>query len=107
MARQATAKTAKQPMVAEAAVEYETRPIAEVFWPAFKELSREDQGAFPRKVMEDPFWFEDLADAIAIMETRGEPTRPHMEIREEMIRDGLLRAIESSSAAGRVDSCRI
>lgn len=89
MASTSRAKAVKQPMVREAAVEYRARPIAEVFWLAFKELSEEDQGSFLRKLLDDPFWYEDLADAIAIMETDGEPTTPLSDVLEELKREGL------------------
>jgi hypothetical protein len=90
VARQAKARSAKQPMVREAAVEYRATPIAEVFWLAFKELSEEDQGAFLRKLLDDDFWYEELAVSIAIMETDGEPTQPYSQIRKEMVDEGLL-----------------
>jgi hypothetical protein len=92
VAHQAKGREGKQ-LVREAAVEYEagsSESIVEVFWMAFSGLSKDAQQAFLRKLLEDPEWFEDLADSIAIMETRGEPTRPYREVREELIREGLL-----------------
>jgi hypothetical protein len=77
-------------MVHEAAVQYEARSMAEVFWLAFKSLPVEDQGAFLRKLLDDPFWYEEMADAIAMMEAQGEPTRPYREFREELKREGRL-----------------
>lgn len=90
MARKPKSTGAKQPRIREAAVAYEVRPTAEVFWLAFKSLSPEDQGAFAGKLLDDPFWYEELADAIAIIETQDEPTRPLREFEEELKRDGLL-----------------
>jgi hypothetical protein len=81
----------KKPKVSEAAVEYEAKSsLAEVFWVAFKALSPEDQGAFLRKMLDDEFWYEEIADALAVIETEGEPTRPYREVREELLREGLL-----------------
>jgi hypothetical protein len=90
MARAPKAKNVKQPMVREAAIEYQARPIAEVFWLAFKELSEEDQGAFLRKLLDDEFWYEEIEDAVSIIQARGEPTQPYSEIRKEMVDAGLL-----------------
>jgi hypothetical protein len=76
-------------MAREAAVTYEVRSIAEVFWLAFKSLPEEDQGAFLRKLLDDEFWYEELADAVAILETDGEPTTPLRDVLEELKREGL------------------
>jgi hypothetical protein len=77
-------------MAREAAVTYEARSIAEVFWLAFKSLPEEDQGAFLRKLLDDPFWYEEITDAMAMIEAQGEPTRPFREVEEELKREGLL-----------------
>jgi hypothetical protein len=78
-------------MVGEAAIKYETEsPIAEVFWVAFKSLPEEDQGAFLRKLLDDAEWYEEIEDAVTIIQAHGEPAQPYAEIREEMRREGLL-----------------
>jgi len=90
MARETKSRRAKQPMVREAAVQYEVRSMAEVFWLAFKSLSKEDQEAFVRKFLDDEFWYEELADAISAIEARGEPSRPYEEFEAELRREGRL-----------------
>jgi len=90
MVRKRKPNGVSKPMAREAAVTYEPRSIAEVFWIAFRSLPSEDQGAFLRKLLDDPFWYEEIADAIAMMEAQGEPTRPYREFREELKREGLL-----------------
>ena len=77
--------------VREPAAPYETRaPLAEVLWLALQSLSAEEQAEFLRKLLDDPEWYEELADAVAIIEARQEPTRPYEEFREELKREGLL-----------------
>ncbi len=77
--------------VREPVAPYETRmPLAEVLWLAFQSLSAEEQADFLRKLLDDPEWYEELADAVAVIEARGEPTRPYEEVREELLREGLL-----------------
>lgn len=76
--------------VAEAAAEYRTQALGEVFWLAFQQLSEDDQGAFVNKLLEDPEWFEDIYDSISIIQARNEPSRPFEEFEEELRRDGLL-----------------
>jgi hypothetical protein len=81
----------KKPKVSEAAVEYETKSsMAEVFWVAFKALSPEDQGAFLRKMLDDPEWYEEIADAVAIIEGENDSYRPFEEFEEELRREKLL-----------------
>jgi hypothetical protein len=77
--RRATASAAKTP----------ERPLGEVFWLAFQQLSEDDQGAFLRRLLEDPDWFEDIYDSIAIIQARKGPTRPFEEFEEELRREGL------------------
>ena len=83
-------KGSKQQMVREAAAAYEVSSMAEVFWAAFQSLSQEQQGAFLKKMLDDPEWYEEIADAVAIIETRGEPTVPYRAFREELRREGRL-----------------
>ena len=74
---------------AEAAAEYRTQALGEVFWLAFQQLSEDDQGAFLRRLFEDPDWFEDIYDSIAIIQARKDPTRPFEEFEEELRSEGL------------------
>lgn len=90
MARETKSRRAKQPMVREATVQYETRSMAEVFWLAFKSPPLENQGDFLRKLLDDPFWYEEVVDAVAIIEGENEPTRPYEEFVEELRREGRL-----------------
>lgn len=79
--------------VREAAVEYgaSAATLGEAFLSAFRALPEEARDAFLTKLLaEDPQLREDIYDSILIIEARGEPTRPYREIREELIRDGLL-----------------
>jgi hypothetical protein len=75
--------------VAEAAAEYRTQALGEVFWLAFQQLSKGDQGVFLRRLLEDPGWFEDIFDSIMIIQSRNEPTRPFEEFEEDLRREGL------------------
>jgi len=90
MPRKPKGNTGKQSMVREATATYEATSMAEVFWTAFQSLSQEQQGAFLKKLLDDPEWYEEIADAVAMIETEGEPTRPYREVREELVREGLL-----------------
>lgn len=76
--------------VAEAAAEYRTHALGEVVWLAYRALSEEDKEVFFKHLLADPELREDLMDTIIAMERRNEPTRPYREVREEMIREGLL-----------------
>ncbi|MBI2912810.1 MAG: hypothetical protein HYY03_02685 [Chloroflexi bacterium] len=85
-AGKATTRPVREPVAP-----YETRaPLAEVLWLALKSLSADEQAEFLRKLLGDPDWYEELADAVAIIEARQEPTRPYEEFREELKREGLL-----------------
>jgi len=81
---------ANKPAIREAAVAYEPHSVAEVFWIAFQSLSQEQQGAFLRKLLDDPEWYEEISDAVAVIESRDEPTRPFEEFEEELRREGRL-----------------
>ena len=96
-----TEKTARKrkapvPKVREAAREYRTKStkseesLGEAFWLAFQQLPDEAQGHVIRRMLADPEWFEELADSIISIEREGEPERPYEQVREEMIRNGLL-----------------
>lgn len=76
--------------IGEAAAKYEPRALGEVFWLAFQAISDDDKRFFFGRVLNDPNWLEDLADAIAIVEARGDPTRPFEEFEEELRSEGLL-----------------
>ena len=81
-----SARTVREPVAP-----YQTRaPLAEVLWLAFQSLPAEEQAEFLKKLLDDPEWYEELADAVAIIEARQEPTRPYEEFREELKREGLL-----------------
>jgi hypothetical protein len=90
MPRKPKPDAAKQPMVREATAAYEVTSMAEVSWTAFQSLSQEQQSAFLKKLLDDPEWYEEIADAVAMIETEGEPTRPYREVREELVRESLL-----------------
>jgi len=83
-------KGSKQQMVREAAAAYEVSSMAEVFWAAFQSLAQEQQGAFLKKLLDDPEWYEEIADTVAAIEGRSEPTRPYEEFAEELRRAGRL-----------------
>lgn len=78
----------------EAAPEYKARAdaesLGEVFWLAFQALPEDARDAFLSKLLDDPELREDLFDSIIMIERRDEPTQPYREIREELVRDGLL-----------------
>ena len=71
-------------------MQYEARSMAQVLWLAFKSLPVEDQGAFLNQLLNDPEWYEEIADAVAIIEGETEPTRPYEEFVEELRREGRL-----------------
>ncbi len=95
-----TEKTARKrkapvPKVREAAREYRTKSqdesLGEAFLATFRALPEDARDAFLTKLLEGhPELREDIYDSIIAIESRGEPTRPYREIREELIRDGLL-----------------
>jgi len=76
-------------MVREAAVAYEPHSVAHVFWIAFQSLSQEEQGAFLRKLLDDPEWYEEISDAVTMIESENEPARPFEEFEEELRREKL------------------
>jgi hypothetical protein len=90
MARKAKAVSTKQPMIREGTATYEIRSMAEVFWLAFKSLSADDQGAFLERLLNDPEFFEDIADSVIAIEREAEPSRPYDEFEAELRREGRL-----------------
>ncbi|MFH1163135.1 MAG: hypothetical protein V1852_03645 [Pseudomonadota bacterium] len=54
----------------------ETEATAEVFWTAFKGLTRAAQQAVSRRMLRDQNLRYDLMDLALIEERRDEPTRP-------------------------------
>jgi len=90
MRRRSKVNTAKQPMIRESAAAYDIRSMAEVFWLAFKSLSTEDPGAFLDHLLNDPEWYEEVADAVIAIEARAEPSRPFEEFVDELRREGLV-----------------
>lgn len=83
-------KAASVSKIAEAAPTYGARPLSDVFWLAFQDLSERDRIAFFERLIEDLELREDLLDSIVVVNHRGEPTTPFEEFEEELRRDGLL-----------------
>ncbi|OGO31112.1 MAG: hypothetical protein A2Z16_15660 [Chloroflexi bacterium RBG_16_54_18] len=54
----------------------EAEATAEVFWTAFKVLSRAEQQAILRRIIRDQNLRRDLIDLALIEERRDEPARP-------------------------------
>ena len=90
MVRKPKSGAPRQPMVGEGVATYEVRSMAEVFWLAFKSLSADDQGAFLERLLNDPEWYEEVADAVIAIEREGEPSRPYEEFEVELRREGRL-----------------
>jgi len=90
MARKPTSDSTRQPILREGAATYEVRSMAEVFWLAFKSLPADDQGAFLERLLNDPEFYEEVADAVTAIEGRSEPSRPYEEFAEEPRRVGRL-----------------
>jgi hypothetical protein len=83
----------KDSMLREAAPEYKSAPempLAEVFWLAFKALPRGQQFELIERLLNDPDYYEEIADAVAVIEAQDEPSRPLEEVEEELRREGLL-----------------
>ena len=68
----------------------DTASLADALWMIIQALSEDDRAELFSRMLQDQEWREDLYDAILIIESRGEPTRPYQEIREELVREGLL-----------------
>jgi len=90
MARKPKSDSGTQPMVREALATYEVRSMAEVFWLAFKSLPSEDQEAFLEHLLNDPDFYDDIADSVIAIEREGEPSRPYEEFEAELRREGRL-----------------
>lgn len=90
MPRKPKGNTGKQPMVREGVAAYEVRSMAEVFWTAFQSLTHEQKGAFIEKLLNDPEWYDEIADAVVAIEGRSQPSRPYEEFAEELRRAGRL-----------------
>jgi len=58
--------------------------LVEVFWTAFRALSKPQQEAFIQRLLEDEELFEDVANIIVAQSRRSEPTRPLDEVLQEM-----------------------
>jgi hypothetical protein len=87
-----TKKRRSTPKVAEAAREYRTRAaktgaLGEALWNLLQRLPEEEQSAFAKKLMNDPEWYEDIYDTIAIDEASKEPGRPLEEYIAEVERE--------------------
>jgi hypothetical protein len=53
-----------------------TEATAEVFWTAFRALSRREKGAVVEKLLKDREFMEDLIDIVILEQRRKEPSRP-------------------------------
>lgn len=70
----------------------ETDATAEVFWTAFRVLSRKEQQAILRRLLKDKNLRQDLYDLAIIESRRREPTRP--------LRDYLAESRRLARSAG-------
>lgn len=77
---------------------YRTRPLSEVFWLAFKSLPDEEKNAFLRLLLSGPGTYDEIADAVEMIEAGNEPTRPLEEFEEDLRREGRLTAASRSAA---------
>lgn len=80
----------KKTTAREVAPAYVTQPMSEVFWLAFQSLPAEEQAAFVQRMLADPDTFEEVADAMSIIASRNQPSRPFSEFEEELKREGRL-----------------
>lgn len=69
---------------------YSAQPLSEVFLLAFKSLPEEEKNAFLQRLLADPEVYEEVIDAIAMLEAKDEPSRPFSEFDEELRREGRL-----------------
>lgn len=53
-----------------------TEATAEVFWTAFRALSKKERGAVVEKLIHDKEFREDLLDIAIFEQRRNEPSRP-------------------------------
>ena len=53
-----------------------TEATAEIFWTAFRALSRKEREAVVEKLLSDKEFMEDLTDIVIIEQRKGEPSRP-------------------------------
>jgi hypothetical protein len=91
MARKKPTATPQSAAIREPAVTYDARqPVTEVFWLAFQSLTKEQKLQFLGHLLDDPEFYEEMADAVAMIEGRGEPTRPYEEFAAELRREGRL-----------------
>jgi hypothetical protein len=61
-----------------------TGALGEALWKMFQSLPDEDQSAFAQKMMNDPEWYEDIYDTIAMIQASKEPGRPFEEFEAEL-----------------------
>ena len=53
-----------------------TEATAEIFWTAFRALSRKEREAVVEKLLSDKEFMEDLIDIVIIEQRKEEPSRP-------------------------------
>ena len=53
-----------------------TEATAEIFWTAFRALSRKEREAVVEKLLSDKEFMEDLTDIVIIEQRKEEPSRP-------------------------------
>ena len=69
-------KAGRQPYVKRGNQMMPEEAKAEVFWLAFKGLSRKEQHLIVQKLLQDREFTEDLLDIAIIEQRRSEPSRP-------------------------------
>jgi len=63
---------------------------AEVFWTAFRTLSRAEQDAVIRRLVRDPKLREDLIDIVTALQRRHEKAIPYERVRADLVKTGRL-----------------
>jgi len=53
-----------------------TEATAEIFWTAFRSLSRKEKEAIVEKLLHDKEFMEDLVDIVILEQRKKEPSRP-------------------------------
>lgn len=53
-----------------------TEATAEIFWTAFRSLSRKEKEAIVEKLLHDKEFMEDLIDIVILEQRKKEPSRP-------------------------------
>jgi len=63
---------------------------AEVFWTAFRTLSRAEQDAVIRRLVRDPKLREDLIDIVTALQRQHEKAIPYERVRADLVKTGRL-----------------